>query len=316
VRQPAVPTLEQVSALVRAANPHWRAVRAWPLTGGISAQVSGVEVEEPDGCTRRLALHQYGAANLRSDPLAASHEYRLLELLSARRLPVARPWLADDAGAIGPGPCLLQDFIDGERLDEPPDLPEFTGQLAATLAALHDAGIPQAEVPFLADVRDDVPRRLETRCPAPGQFASAGAVRAVLAERWPPPPVNDATVLHGDYWPGNVLWREGRLVGVIDWEDAVFGDPLADLAVTRLEIAWSHGAAAVQMLTGQYLALRPGVDVSTMPLWDLHAALRASTFDLATWGLPEPQLAAARAAFGEFAGDALRRLNAAARTSR
>ena len=26
-------------------------------------------------------------------------------------------------------------------------------------------------------------------------------------------------LLHGDYWPGNVLWKNGALVGVIDWED-------------------------------------------------------------------------------------------------
>jgi aminoglycoside phosphotransferase (APT) family kinase protein len=33
-----------------------------------------------------------------------------------------------------------------------------------------------------------------------------------------------------------VLWRDGRIVAVIDWEDAQVGDPLADLANTRLEL--------------------------------------------------------------------------------
>jgi aminoglycoside phosphotransferase (APT) family kinase protein len=36
------------------------------------------------------------------------------------------------------------------------------------------------------------------------------------------------SLLHGDYWPDNTLWRDGRLVCVIDWEDAALGDPLAD----------------------------------------------------------------------------------------
>jgi len=47
------------------------------------------------------------------------------------------------------------------------------------------------------------------------------AIRNALLASWPPAQVSDPVVLHGDYWPGNVLWRDGRLVGVIDWEEAV-----------------------------------------------------------------------------------------------
>jgi aminoglycoside phosphotransferase (APT) family kinase protein len=37
-------------------------------------------------------------------------------------------------------------------------------------------------------------------------------------------------LLHGDFWPGNALWRDGALVAILDWEDAAIGDPLADVA--------------------------------------------------------------------------------------
>jgi len=72
---------------------------------------------------------------------------------------------------------------------------------------------------------------------------SEAAVRAALAGNWPPPQVNEPVILHGDYWPGNTLWRDGRL-GVIDWEDAACGDPLADLGNARLEILMHCGDAA------------------------------------------------------------------------
>ena len=42
----------------------------------------------------------------------------------------------------------------------------------------------------------------------------------------------EATVVHGDYRLGNVVWaREPapRLTGVLDWEMSTLGDPLADL---------------------------------------------------------------------------------------
>jgi aminoglycoside phosphotransferase (APT) family kinase protein len=112
-------------------------------------------------------------------------------------------------------------------------------------------------------------------------------------------------VLHGDYWPGNVLWRDGRLAGVVDWEDALFGDPLADLAVTRLEIGGLYGVAAMNLLTRQYLARRPELDVSALPLWDLRAAMRASGFALGDWGLSPERLTAVQAAYDEFAETAL-----------
>ncbi len=301
-------SFEQVGKLVRSHWPGWRLVRTWPLAGALSAQVCGVEVEPLDGQRRTLVLRQYGAANLSWDPHAADTEYRLLKLLSAAGLPVPRPYLADESCAFLPGPCLLQEFIDGERVEDPPDLADFTGQLAAALAAVHDAGFEWADVPFLADVRDDLAHRLGTGSSVPGEFQQLAAVRAALTDNWPPARVNEPTVLHGDYWPGNVLWRDGRLVGVIDWEDALFGDPLADLSVTRLEILWFYGAAGMNLLTRQYRGLRPELDVSTLPLWDLRAALRTCAFPMDTWGLPVDKLAAMQAARRRFTASALRQL--------
>lgn len=37
-------------------------------------------------------------------------------------------------------------------------------------------------------------------------------------------------MVHGDYFPGNVLVREGAAVGLVDWEEAHVGWPAADLA--------------------------------------------------------------------------------------
>ncbi len=308
VTQHAPASFEQIGKLLRSLRPDWRLVRTWPLAGAMSAQVSGVEVELQDGRRRTLVLRQYGTANLSSDPHAADTEYRLLKLLAAAGLPVPRPYLADESCAFVPGPCLLQEFIDGQRVEDPPDLADFSGQLAAALAAVHNAGFAQADVPFLADVRDDLAHRMGTGSSAPDESRCLHAVRAALTDNWPPAHVNEPAVLHGDYWPGNVLWRAGRLVGIVDWEDALFGDPLADLSVTRLEILWFYGAAAMNLLTRQYRELRPALDITTLPLWDLRAALRAYAFPIDTWELPADQLAAMRAARRVFAASALRRL--------
>ncbi len=308
VTQPQPASQEQVTELLRAARPGWRLVRTRPMPGATSARVSVIEAEQPDGQRAALVLRQYGAANLKSDPHAARTEYRLLQLLAAAGQPVPRPYLADESCAILPGPYLLQELIDGQPVEDPADLTDFTGQLAGALAAVHDCGFTRAEVAFLADVRDHFARKLGTKSVPPDSYLREAEVRAALETAWPPPPVNRPVVLHGDFWPGNVLFRDGRLVGIIDWEDALFGDPLADLAITRLEISWFHGSAASQMLTGQYLALRREVDTATLPLWDLRAALRACGFNLQAWGLPAARLASMRAALRAFTASALGKL--------
>lgn len=39
-----------------------------------------------------------------------------------------------------------------------------------------------------------------------------------------------AVLVHGDFWHDNILTRDGRLAGVLDWEAAALADPAADLA--------------------------------------------------------------------------------------
>ena len=67
--------------LVRKLDSESRLIRAWGLTGGVSAQVTAIEVEQPDGQTRKMIVRQHGEADLRQNPQVASDEFRLLHLL-------------------------------------------------------------------------------------------------------------------------------------------------------------------------------------------------------------------------------------------
>jgi aminoglycoside phosphotransferase (APT) family kinase protein len=61
-----------------------------------------------------------------------------------------------------------------------------------------------------------------------------------LADHLPPSPA--ATIVHGDYRLGNVMFASGapaRLVAIFDWEMATIGDPLADLGY--LTTMWIEG---------------------------------------------------------------------------
>ena len=90
---------------------------------------------------------------------------------------------------------------------------------------------------------------------------------------WPFSQINAPVLLHGDYWPGNILWRDEQLAAVIDWEDARLGDPLIDLAISRLDLLWIFGSEAMNSFTQDYLT-GMAIDTRDLPYWDLCAALR------------------------------------------
>ncbi|RIK09670.1 MAG: acyl-CoA dehydrogenase [Acidobacteria bacterium] len=57
------------------------------------------------------------------------------------------------------------------------------------------------------------------------------------------PPVTPEGIVHGDYRLDNtVLDNAGKIIGVLDWEMATLGDPLADLGM--LIMYWSDGSPA------------------------------------------------------------------------
>jgi aminoglycoside phosphotransferase (APT) family kinase protein len=294
--------------LLRRIDPDLRPLQAWDLTGGVSAQVTAVMAARPDGSVQTLVVRQYGAANLSSDPLVASHEFALLDLLHARGLPVPRPRYADESRTILPVPCLVIEFIDGEAVTEPGQLnqpmTEVTSQLAAALARLHAEAITLADVPFLADIADIAARKIEARPTTVDESLREATVRTALARIWPPPQFNQSVLLHGDYWPGNTLWRDGTLVGIVDWEDAVLGDPLAEVGSARMEIGMLFGEAAARDFTHAYRALMPGLDMTALPHWDLYASLRHAG-RMADWGLTPADLERLQAGHRQFTGAAL-----------
>jgi aminoglycoside phosphotransferase (APT) family kinase protein len=207
---------ESLAALARMIEPRSKLLRTWELKGGVSAQMTALEMEQPDGSRRKLIVRRHGAAERTRNPQIAADEFRLLRVLRSAGIPAPRPHLLDGAD-------LVVDYIDGEPAKA--DEPDLVDQLAAVLAEIH--GVDLAQLSFLAtrEVPELTPR-------------------------------NRPVLLHGDFWPGNTLWNDRRLAAVIDWEDAAIGDPLSDLANARLELLWAAGLEAMNTFTRRYAAIR------------------------------------------------------------
>lgn len=281
--------------------------RAWPLQGGVSAQVTALEIEQPDGRTRRLVVRRHGALDLEHNPQIAADEFKLLRLLQSAGVAVPTPYHVDPLGQIFATPSLVLEYIEGAPPSAPTDLPDLTHQLARHLSSIHALDCSSLDLLFLPAQAARAAATLRARPATVDESLDEGHIRDTLEAVWPLPQRNRSVLLHGDFWPGNTLWKDGRLVAVIDWEDAAVGDPLADLANARLEILWAFGAEAMRAFTDQYRSLAP-IDLTNLPGWDLWAALRPIA-KIAGWGLDQTTEATSRERHRWFVRQACDRLH-------
>lgn len=129
-------------------------------------------------------------------------------------------------------PVTVWPFLDGRELDrhEPAQL----RQAARLLARLHQSA---AVYPRVGDGQ------------IPGSD-NAEAAATLLPDReldewlrsWRVIPADaEATGwMHGDFFWRNILWRQGKIVGLIDWDDAWWGQLIIDLAWS----VWEFGKSA------------------------------------------------------------------------
>jgi aminoglycoside phosphotransferase (APT) family kinase protein len=276
------PSNHPFDQIARRIDPHARLLRSWPLTGGVSAQVTALEIEPPDGQTRKVIVRQHGAIDLQQNPRIAADEFKLLRILQSEGLPAPAPYYADESGAIFPTPYIVVEYIEGTTEFVPADVAGYVRQFAATLARIHCLDVSKVDVSFLPNRAERDAETFRQRPPKMDDSIGEGQIRDALETVWPLPHLNPSALLHGDFWPGNILWRDGGLVGVIDWEDAVLGDPLSDLGSSRLEILWAFGIETLHQFTGHYQSIMTDLNYAHLPYWDLRAALRPA-FKIAEW---------------------------------
>jgi len=193
-----------------------------------------------------------------------TREVRLLEVLGDHlTIRIPRPELVGTLDDPRGWPFLAYRRLPGTPISRPgslrsPDRDRLARFIASLLSELDDCPYGPLEELSLrpGDPRSWVAgyRRLErryrrvaaARLPASLDREISGLFRegmSVLAEaRYRP------TLIHSDLWPSHILWdsERHRPTGVIDWEDARFGDPAFDLTALG-----SFGPKLMRLLIAQ-----------------------------------------------------------------
>ena len=162
-------------------------------------------------------------------------EIRYLELIAANDFPCPAYLVGRDGGfALSvEGQCVaVMRFLQGRQTKEPTS--EQNKSIAIHLARLHmidGTTLPQRETWWHPDfLRSSLARAKEKY----GDIAMSGLVGEleVLAEF--DVALLPTSIVHGDPWPGNILFNGENLAGLIDWEETCIGAPIFDLAYAVL----------------------------------------------------------------------------------
>ena len=276
-----------------------------PAHYGASATVDGLQVMEAGhaGLTfgfrvvERAGAHELARLVLKLSPPGVRRagntdvfrQAPLLRALHAAGLPVPDvPWAGADDTWFGT-PFVMMVFLPGTpffvwqpdaRFDRSPQaVASLWQQCIDALVRLHrfdwQHHLPDWEPP--TPLKDEITRwdRILHKAPEPAWLDAAQHVRAALLERLPPSPAPG--LVHGDYQPGNMLYEDGRLTGIIDWELASIGSPLLDVGWLMMladRFSWQPEWRPLCPLTPRAIALRYGAEPAAMAWWQALAGYR------------------------------------------
>jgi aminoglycoside phosphotransferase (APT) family kinase protein len=221
--------------------------KLYRIPGGASRETWSADVRwlEDSGKERRQGFI------IRRDPEASlvdsdrRVEFDFYRSFADSAVPVPRPLFLETDAAWLERPFFVMERLDGcesqfQALLEPGFAPHRAGlarrmyEILADIASTPVAGLPATESSEVPAPEACWKRELDywegmidANQLEPQPIARAG-IRWLRAH--PPPPPPQVSVVHGDYRTGNFLYREDRILAILDWEMAHFGDPLEDLA--------------------------------------------------------------------------------------
>ena len=263
-------------AILEEIAPGSRLVRVELLPGSFSNYTHVVEACLPGGESLKCVVRRYQVYGSYDRGEKAQREYKAFELMNRRGIPSPEPLLLDETGAILGVPGIVERFVEGRLMLERPDDPiGWADKLAVMLARIHAIPLDEEAKSFLLDANAEASWFLKGETAPEYMQAFPGGIelRETLKKLYPSMRPVSVALVHIDYWSGNILWLEGEISAVLDWEEAAYGDPVIDAAYARMNMFLMGSPEAAEEFLQVYKA-ESGRKADNLGLWELAAAVR------------------------------------------
>ncbi|HJP41564.1 MAG TPA: phosphotransferase family protein [Dehalococcoidia bacterium] len=171
-------------------------------------------------------------------------EFRIMDALRGTRVPVPQMYWYEPESSWLDRPFIVTQFVRGEsspeRFATDPQLKSsIADHFVEVLAAQHRVDWARKGLDFLgipADALDCSQRLIDHWSSVLDRYRLEPQPMLVALLQWleekRPRKVRRIALCHGDPGPGNFLYRDGKIVAVVDWEMAHLGDPMDDVGWT------------------------------------------------------------------------------------
>ncbi len=215
--------------------------------GATTSTLHDIEVERGTAPALALVLRRYTEGRvLAEEPQYPSTEAAALAALASARGVVAPRLLAfDGQGDECDVPAVLMTRLPGHPTISPVDVEAWVTGLARALASVH---LLDGDVLPGTYERWHDPRTAQ----APAWATSPQSWERLIEASRSLEPAGETTLLHRDYHPGNVLWSDGAVSGIVDWPNACRGVPALDVGHCRRDIVSTHGVDVAEAFLAAY----------------------------------------------------------------
>ncbi len=303
------PSVETITALLDIIAPGSAPLVIDSLPGSYSNSTHFVDVRYPNDYVFHIVVRRYAVFGDYDRGEKARREFKTFKLVKANGIPVPQPIYLDDEGKILGTPGIVTRYVPGELMmapsNPPADPSSWARALATMLTRIHSIFCDSVAQSFLLDANAEATwfARSKTAPDYMKAHPDGALVWKAVRERLPDLAEASPALVHIDYYPGNILWKDGRITAVLDWEEAAYGDPGIDVAYCRMDMVLSGlDQAADEFLAAYEAEMGP---VANLGFWELAAAARPM-FDPVGWVDEAP----AKKKFRQFIAGAMERLDA------
>lgn len=229
------------------------------IGGGLATQTFAIDTTRGD-----LVVKIYDPQDHRA-PL----EWERLKFAQRASVPVPAPVALDTGGRWFGTPALAMSRLPGRANVKPTDVDRWLRQIALALIGIHETDTSGADGPLLQ------PLGIAKWVP-PSAKPSALLSRSIDAVQRYLPSLDghQLSLLHGDFHPGNLVWRRNTLSGVVDWSMARLGPRWYEVAYCRADIALLLGVPAAKRMARHYMDISGSTPID-LPVFDLMCGLAA-----------------------------------------